>query len=168
MIRRPPRSTLFPYTTLFRSHKKSEKNQAASGCIERSPHQVPAPGKFFFLPNHFIEHLLDTVSIMFSQVQLTVSETTVVSSVSVVDLASAPASPCFLSPPPCPLHRTSAWKLADVGDEQQEVRHPVTDASGGFAAVRRVAQRRRRRPVPPKPPEVAAWSSTPQCALPPS
>src|SRR2546423_9128638 len=23
MIRRPPRSTLFPYTTLFRSHKKS-------------------------------------------------------------------------------------------------------------------------------------------------
>src|SRR3712207_8344207 len=24
MIRRPPRSTLFPYTTLFRSHKKSD------------------------------------------------------------------------------------------------------------------------------------------------
>src|SRR5690242_20927269 len=29
MIRRPPRSTLFPYTTLFRSAKES-KNQAAS------------------------------------------------------------------------------------------------------------------------------------------
>src|SRR2546422_11292199 len=31
MIRRPPRSTLFPYTTLFRSH------QVARGMIERSP-----------------------------------------------------------------------------------------------------------------------------------
>ena len=83
-----------------------------------------------------------------------------------VDLASAAVSPCSLSPPPCPLHRTSAWKLADVGDEQQEVRRPVPDASGGFAAVRREAQRRRRRPAPPKPPEVAAWPSTPQNALP--
>src|SRR5690554_7364900 len=27
MIRRPPRSTLFPYTTLFRSQPKDEKNQ---------------------------------------------------------------------------------------------------------------------------------------------
>ena len=88
------------------------------------------------MPNHFIEHLLDTVSLMFSQVQLTVSETTVVSSVSVVDLTSAPASPCFLSPPPCPLHRTSAWMLAGVGDMLEEVRRPVTDASGGFAAAR--------------------------------
>ncbi len=25
MIRRPPRSTLFPYTTLFRSHGKAER-----------------------------------------------------------------------------------------------------------------------------------------------
>ena len=120
------------------------------------------------MPNHFIEHLLDTVSVRFSQVQLTVSETTVVSSVSVANLTSAPASPCSLSPPPCPLHPTTAWKLADVGDERQEVRRPVTDASGGFAAVRRVAQRRRRRPAPPNPPEVAAWPSTPQCALPPT
>src|SRR3712207_6987853 len=29
MIRRPPRSTLFPYTTLFRSHL------AAEGCMQR-------------------------------------------------------------------------------------------------------------------------------------
>src|SRR3712207_7242385 len=28
MIRRPPRSTLFPYTTLFRSHEKSKCRQA--------------------------------------------------------------------------------------------------------------------------------------------
>ena len=52
-----------------------------------------------------------------------------------VDLASAAVSPCSLSPPPCPLHRTSVWHLADVGDEQQKVRQPVTDASGGFAAA---------------------------------
>src|SRR5688572_30993091 len=28
MIRRPPRSTLFPYTTLFRSHRASERELA--------------------------------------------------------------------------------------------------------------------------------------------
>ena len=39
-------------------------------------------------------------------------------------------------PSPLFLHRTSVWHLADVGDEQQKVRRPVTDASGGFAAAR--------------------------------
>src|SRR2546422_7142623 len=29
MIRRPPRSTLFPYTTLFRSHRRSRNSHAA-------------------------------------------------------------------------------------------------------------------------------------------
>jgi len=33
------------------------------------------------------------------------------------------------------LHRTSAWHLAGVGDEQQKVRRPVTDAGGGFAGA---------------------------------
>src|SRR5258707_2879188 len=33
MIRRPPRSTLFPYTTLFRSH-------AASGVLQGPPSRV--------------------------------------------------------------------------------------------------------------------------------
>src|SRR5258705_10247624 len=31
MIRRPPRSTLFPYTTLFRSRSRSLKNGASCG-----------------------------------------------------------------------------------------------------------------------------------------
>src|SRR5256885_13645677 len=31
MIRRPPRSTLFPYTTLFRSIKRLESRQSADG-----------------------------------------------------------------------------------------------------------------------------------------
>ena len=57
--------------------------------------------------------------------------------------------------PPCPLHRTSAWKVADVGDEQEEVRHPVSDGSGGFAAAREgrsVAVAVQRRPSHRRPP----------------
>ena len=39
--------------------------------------------------------------------------------------------PSFLS-----LRRTIALRFAGVGDEQEEVRHPVSDGSGGFAAAR--------------------------------
>src|SRR5260370_12013974 len=35
MIRRPPRSTLFPYTTLFRSDSRYESNRARM-CAKRS------------------------------------------------------------------------------------------------------------------------------------
>src|SRR5438445_8466014 len=41
MIRRPPRSTLFPYTTLFRSHgatSKSRSNTASNSTKHKSPH----------------------------------------------------------------------------------------------------------------------------------
>src|SRR5207245_11186387 len=33
MIRRPPRSTLFPYTTLFRSHRRMRKEEIAHAFI---------------------------------------------------------------------------------------------------------------------------------------
>src|SRR5258708_31265396 len=59
MIRRPPRSTLFPYTTLFRSHKTEDGGQRTDGrSVARiSPRprespggrrgdQVPAAGKY--------------------------------------------------------------------------------------------------------------------------
>src|SRR2546426_7080957 len=36
MIRRPPRSTLFPYTTLFRSEKGPQKS-SSTRCHPRSP-----------------------------------------------------------------------------------------------------------------------------------
>src|SRR5437762_9910420 len=36
MIRRPPRSTLFPYTTLFRSH---ERVRSVFGASPRRPHR---------------------------------------------------------------------------------------------------------------------------------
>src|SRR5258707_7604234 len=41
MIRRPPRSTLFPYTTLFRSARKAREriNGALVHCEERYPSQ---------------------------------------------------------------------------------------------------------------------------------
>src|SRR2546425_8957790 len=37
MIRRPPRSTLFPYTTLFRSHRGPPPPPPATTPIPRSP-----------------------------------------------------------------------------------------------------------------------------------
>src|SRR5258707_11242563 len=40
MIRRPPRSTLFPYTTLFRSVRLQSRTQRASF---RNSSQAPAP-----------------------------------------------------------------------------------------------------------------------------
>src|SRR3712207_8029716 len=54
MIRRPPRSTLFPYTTLFRSRREdpvADPSQPADAAVqrdhaERDPHAVaplPAP-----------------------------------------------------------------------------------------------------------------------------
>src|SRR2546427_7187358 len=37
MIRRPPRSTLFPYTTLFRSHVLLNPSSSASALIPKLP-----------------------------------------------------------------------------------------------------------------------------------
>src|SRR5258708_9044500 len=42
MIRRPPRSTLFPYTTLFRSSRASCR--ARNSCWTESPPRVPFGG----------------------------------------------------------------------------------------------------------------------------
>src|SRR5947208_9238996 len=43
MIRRPPRSTLFPYTTLFRSGSPSNRaSSAASGATTPPRRQLPA------------------------------------------------------------------------------------------------------------------------------
>src|SRR5256885_5425252 len=43
MIRRPPRSTLFPYTTLFRSaaHEAADSHAACGCALERSGHYRP-------------------------------------------------------------------------------------------------------------------------------
>src|SRR2546427_1387590 len=38
MIRRPPRSTLFPYTTLFRSHELREPDDGVEGSAQLMGH----------------------------------------------------------------------------------------------------------------------------------
>src|SRR2546426_4790324 len=49
MIRRPPRSTLFPYTTLFRSHRAGRDGRVLGGVLSRVPsgglrrHRLPSP-----------------------------------------------------------------------------------------------------------------------------
>src|SRR2546429_6103350 len=46
MIRRPPRSTLFPYTTLFRS-PCPDPGRARHLCLLRRRHYIPAPREPF-------------------------------------------------------------------------------------------------------------------------
>src|SRR5256886_12410774 len=43
MIRRPPRSTLFPYTTLFRS--RARRRRAEGPDPEHLPRAAPGPGR---------------------------------------------------------------------------------------------------------------------------
>src|SRR5256884_275111 len=43
MIRRPPRSTLFPYTTLFRSRRERSRLAGTGRCADRNPVQEPRP-----------------------------------------------------------------------------------------------------------------------------
>src|SRR5947209_13431704 len=40
MVRRPPTSTLFPYTTLFRSHPAAQAPSAISEAVTRAPRPV--------------------------------------------------------------------------------------------------------------------------------
>src|SRR5690349_24241614 len=49
MIRRPPRSTLFPYTTLFRSGRRARalgRRRAATGSSGRHRQPEPVLGRF--------------------------------------------------------------------------------------------------------------------------
>src|SRR3712207_8581225 len=44
MIRRPPRSTLFPYTTLFRSALESKRRPLVRGCLDWSERDLHLAG----------------------------------------------------------------------------------------------------------------------------
>src|SRR5258708_23916370 len=50
MIRRPPRSTLFPYTTLFRSISDNGRNSKWNGRFAQCDGSVPHSGGRVFLP----------------------------------------------------------------------------------------------------------------------
>src|SRR3712207_7992418 len=64
MIRRPPRSTLFPYTTLFRSEENDglgssralHGGDAAPPCPAWSPPSYRPPSQWTFLPQRSEEH----------------------------------------------------------------------------------------------------------------
>src|SRR5260370_21793774 len=43
MIRRPPRSTLFPYTTLFRSHQRAAELRPVTHGVRVGDHPVGEP-----------------------------------------------------------------------------------------------------------------------------
>src|SRR2546426_5936837 len=45
MIRRPPRSTLFPYTTLFRSPAARDRRELSAAQIEREFPRAPGPAR---------------------------------------------------------------------------------------------------------------------------
>src|SRR5258708_24838001 len=44
MIRRPPRSTLFPYTTLFRSYRANHKRSSIQGPVPEKRHSYHLTG----------------------------------------------------------------------------------------------------------------------------
>src|SRR5260370_16819632 len=53
MIRRPPRSTLFPYTTLFRSNSGRERPEPLTGPLPvhtPTPDRPPAPATLYRRP----------------------------------------------------------------------------------------------------------------------
>src|SRR2546427_4955510 len=46
MIRRPPRSTLFPYTTLFRSHNAADRPGEGAGSVDVDDRPAQCPAEF--------------------------------------------------------------------------------------------------------------------------
>src|SRR5258708_28360848 len=56
MIRRPPRSTLFPYTTLFRSAEGRKANDSHADCYQYFcvPEYGTANGRLHFHAVHFM------------------------------------------------------------------------------------------------------------------
>src|SRR3712207_7824972 len=62
MIRRPPRSTLFPYTTLFRSHLADEITDSIAGitaviaCITGMTSGTDEPGRYIAAAEGYEEH----------------------------------------------------------------------------------------------------------------
>src|SRR2546427_1373650 len=59
MIRRPPRSTLFPYTTLFRSRRRRRRAQARAGLRGRGDRQEEPRHQFLV---HRAQGVLDRKS----------------------------------------------------------------------------------------------------------
>ena len=91
------------------------------------------------MPNHFIEHLKGTVTVKFRNSEVQFQWPMSFSSEPLLDLASSRGGAVRPVLPSYPLRRTIAWKLAGVGDEQVEVRHPVSDGSSALCGCQRGA-----------------------------
>src|SRR5260221_4651890 len=52
MIRRPPRSTLFPYTTLFRSRLEKRGGKLKTHIVANRGHENPGLGSFSFFETY--------------------------------------------------------------------------------------------------------------------
>src|ERR1041385_4646175 len=78
MIRRPPRSTLFPYTTLFRSgtHGIAEMNPLATvgGRETVAAHRKPTPGRVVLPQKHGDPSIGDCRTRIEIRIQIEVSE----------------------------------------------------------------------------------------------
>src|SRR2546421_4943573 len=63
MIRRPPRSTLFPYTTLFRSMSLDAdvKGDAYEGLLEKNAADVKGGAGQYFTPRALIQAIVDVI-----------------------------------------------------------------------------------------------------------
>src|SRR3712207_7384848 len=57
MIRRPPRSTLFPYTTLFRSDGRWRSHGGAGQGPDRMPHVIAVTGATGALGRRVVDRL---------------------------------------------------------------------------------------------------------------
>src|SRR5260370_19851064 len=64
MIRRPPRSTLFPYTTLFRSQSRLRPVNAGA-LLHRAVHLCPQSSDSLFAPRP-AQHLLEAALLVVS------------------------------------------------------------------------------------------------------
>src|SRR5256886_15908037 len=109
MIRRPPRSTLFPYTTLFRSHRLQELVPGRRPVLYagRGPAAAPATG---ILKIHEIEQqTLVAAALRSTTTEESARETTRLTAAPAVPAPSAPsAAPAAPAPGPAtPMRRRS-------------------------------------------------------------
>src|SRR3712207_7570387 len=63
MIRRPPRSTLFPYTTLFRSVVRSSPLEARGGALAHRPQLEQGEGLAALADAHLLEQRRASVTL---------------------------------------------------------------------------------------------------------
>src|SRR3712207_7537235 len=70
MIRRPPRSTLFPYTTLFRSNRCLALSEHGADLARRQPCRVPEQKRVLLVVREARQHVEDLAALLVATVGL--------------------------------------------------------------------------------------------------